>query len=164
MSVNLSPIYGAGAQLFNDDGTPLAGGFIYTYSAGTTTPLATYTDVTGNIAHTNPIELDASGRVPSGEIWLTSGNSYKFVVKTSADVLIGTFDNINVPAGQGYVTATQGQTIVTVPFTYTVGQNTMYVFVNGSKQVITLNYTETNSTTVTFVSGLNAGDIVEFIQ
>lgn len=164
MSVNLSPVYGAGAQLFNDDGTPLAGGFIYTYSAGSTTPLATYTDSTGNTAHTNPIELDPTGRVPSGEIWLIAGNSYKFIVKTSADVLIGTYDNIGVAAGQGYVTATQGQTVVTVPFTYTVGQNTMYVFVNGSKQVISLNYTETNPTTVTFVSGLNAGDIVEFIQ
>jgi hypothetical protein len=32
--------------------------------------------------------------VPGGEIWLTVGLSYKFVLNTSANVLIGTYDNI----------------------------------------------------------------------
>ncbi len=93
MGVNISLFAGVGAQLFNDNGVPLAGGKIYTYSAGTTTPLATYTSFTGLIAHTNPIVLDASGRV--NEIWLTEGLSYKFVVEDSAGTLIGTYDNIN---------------------------------------------------------------------
>ena len=65
---------------------------------------------------------------------------------------------------EGYVTATQGQTVVTVPFSYSIGSNALKVFVNGSKQVISLNYTETTTTSVTFLSGLNVGDIVEFIQ
>ena len=71
MSVNLSLAGGAAVQFFNNDGTPLAGGLIYTYAAGSSTPAATYTTNTGLIAHTNPIVLDSSGRVPSGEIWLT---------------------------------------------------------------------------------------------
>lgn len=95
MAVNLSPVYGAGAQLFDNNGFPLAGGFIYTYLAGTSTPASTYTSSTGNIQHSNPIILDASGRVPGGEIWLTTQISYKFVIEDSSSVLIGTYDNIN---------------------------------------------------------------------
>ena len=94
MSVFLSPIGGAGWQFFNNDGTVLAGGKLYTYIAGTSTPQVTYTTYTGNIAHTNPIILDSSGRVPSGEIWLLGTSAYKFVFNTSANVLIATYDNI----------------------------------------------------------------------
>jgi len=93
MGVNISLFAGVGAQLFDDSGVPLAGGKINTYAAGTTTPLATYTSYTGLIAHSNPIVLDASGRV--NEIWLTEGLTYKFVVEDSAGNLIGTYDNVN---------------------------------------------------------------------
>lgn len=94
MTVQLSMFAGAGAQFFDNNGVPLAGGLIYSYVAGTTTPLATYTTNTGLIAHSNPIVLDSAGRVPGGEIWLTSGSTYKFVLNTSASVLIATYDNI----------------------------------------------------------------------
>jgi hypothetical protein len=93
MAVNLSFIGGAGWQFFDDNGDPLSGGKIYTYAAGTTTPLATYTSRTGATANTNPIILDAAGRTPE-QIWSTEGSLYKYVVKTSADVTIRTWDNI----------------------------------------------------------------------
>jgi hypothetical protein len=92
MSVLLSPV-GNGQQFFDNNGIPLAGGYIYTYQAGSTTPLATYTDVNGNITNSNPIVLSPSGRLPF-ELWLTVGFSYKFVIKTSDDVLIQTLDNL----------------------------------------------------------------------
>jgi hypothetical protein len=94
MSVNLSPVGGAAAQFFTNNGVILSGGKIYTYAAGTTTPQVTYTSSSGVITHTNPIILDSAGRVPGGEIWLTNGLAYKFIVKTSDEVLIGTYDNI----------------------------------------------------------------------
>jgi parallel beta-helix repeat protein len=95
MSVTLSLFAGAGAQFFDNNGNVLSGGKIYTYQAGTTTPLATYTSNSESAFHTNPIILDAAGRVPSGgEIWLTLGVGYKFVLRTSTDVLIATYDNI----------------------------------------------------------------------
>jgi hypothetical protein len=93
MSVNLSYLAGAGAQFFDDSGVPLTGGLIYTYLAGTTTPATTYTDITGAVANTNPIILDAAGR-PANEIWLTNGQTYKFIVRTSTNVLIRSYDNI----------------------------------------------------------------------
>jgi hypothetical protein len=81
-------------QIFGTDGTPLVGGKIYTYSAGTTTPLATYTDAGGLTANTNPIILDSLGQA---SIWLSTSTSYKFSVYTSANVLLYTVDSIAAP-------------------------------------------------------------------
>ena len=62
-------------------------------------------------------------------------------------------------------TATQGQTVFTLTnFDYAPGTNNLAVFVNGSKQVSGTNYTETNVNTVTFTTGLNVGDVVEFLS
>lgn len=93
MAVSLSQYAGAGAQFFDNNGNPLAGGLIYTYAAGTTTPAATYTSSSGLTANANPIVLDSAGRTPA-QIWLTSGLSYKFVLQTSLGVTIKTDDNI----------------------------------------------------------------------
>ena len=96
MTVFLSPVGGAGAQFFDNNGNPLSGGKLYTYSAGTATPQATYTTSQGNVPWTNPIVLDAAGRVPSSsEIWLADDLLYKFVLKDANDVLIATYDNIS---------------------------------------------------------------------
>lgn len=94
MAVKLSPLAGAGWQFFDNLGIPLAGGLLYTYTAGTTTPQATYTSSTGTIANSNPIVLDSAGRT-TNQTWLTTGIAYKFVLQTAAAVTIGTYDNIS---------------------------------------------------------------------
>lgn len=107
---------------FDDaNGNPLAGGKLYTYLAGTTTPQGTFTDETGNTPNTNPIILDSAGRA---DIWLGSG-TYKFVLADSNDVVQWTVDNVtsgassdstsawttyNVTDGQA-ATALSGQTV-----------------------------------------------------
>lgn len=101
MTVNLSALAGAGQQFFDNNGTILTAGKLYSYAAGTTTPQATYTTASGSTAHSNPIVLDSAGRVATGEIWLTAGNNYKFVLKTSADVTLATWDNITGINGTG---------------------------------------------------------------
>ena len=94
MAVNLSPVGGVAAQFFDNSGNVLTGGKLYTYLAGTTTPAVAYTTAAGNIAWSNPIILDASGRVSgSGEIWLTDGIQYKFILRDSNAVLIATSAN-----------------------------------------------------------------------
>ena len=108
MSVNLSPIAGAGWQFFDNAGNILGGGLLYVYAAGTTTPVTTYQDSSGSVAHTNPIVLDSAGRVPT-EVWLTAGASYKFVLKTSTSVTLWTQDNlraINDPASVAWSSIT----------------------------------------------------------
>ena len=136
MSVFLSPIGGAGWQFFNNDGTVLAGGKIYTYAAGTSTPKATYTTVAGNIAHSNPIILDSSGRVPSGQIWLLA-QPYKFSIFTSANVLIATYDNIYGEGAAAYqvqnFTGTGLQTVFTLS-NASLGENYTFVYINGVYQ------------------------------
>lgn len=89
-------------QFFTAGGIPLVGGKLYTYAAGTTTPLATYTDSTGASANTNPVILDSRGEA---NVWLGVG-SYKMVLKDSVDTLIWTVDNIlNVNQLSSYTVA-----------------------------------------------------------
>lgn len=94
----LSPIL-QDAQ-FNDDGTFLAGGLIWFYEAGTSTPLLAYTTPVADTAWTNPIQLNARGET-GGEIWLTAGSSYKMVLEGPPEygqthgIVISTFDNIS---------------------------------------------------------------------
>lgn len=174
MAVNLSPIGGVAAQFFDNSGNVLSGGKIFTYAAGTTTPQATYTSSSGATPLANPIILDAAGRVPTGEIWLTDGSQYKFIIKTSTDVQIGSYDNIvginsnfvNYTNSQEFQTATAGQTVFTLTtMAYQPGTNSLSVFVDGVNQYgpgALYAYQETSSTVVTFTSGLHVGADVKF--
>jgi len=137
MSVNLSAFGGVGWQFFDNNGVPLAGGLIYTYAAGTTTPQVTYTTSAGTIAHTNPIVLNSAGRVPGGELWLVIGLNYKFVLQTSTATTIATYDNIYGSGSRvaflNNFTGTGSQT----NFTLTVApsdENNTQVYINGVYQ------------------------------
>ena len=133
-AVLLSPFAGVGAQLFDDNGVPLSGGKIYSYLAGTSTPTPTFTTSAGNVAHTNPIVLDAAGRVPTGEIWLSFGNSYKFILEDSASTLIGTFDNIG-GVGNGSNVQNYTGNGSTTTFALPVGATGVFnIFINGVYQ------------------------------
>lgn len=174
MAVNLSPVGGVAAQFFDNSGNVLTGGKIYTYSAGTTTPAATYTTSNGATPWSNPIVLDASGRVSgSGEVWLTDIIAYKFILKDSNDVLIATYDNItginsnfvNFVSETEIQTATAGQTVFNLTtMQYQPGNNNLLVFVDGVNQYEGSSYSfvETDENTVTFVSGLHVGAEVKF--
>jgi hypothetical protein len=94
MTVYLSSFGGVGWQFFDGNGQPLSGGKIFSFEAGTTIPAPTYTDDSGTTTHTNPIVLTSVGRVPSGQIWQPANPPYKFVLYTSDDILIGTFDDV----------------------------------------------------------------------
>lgn len=84
---------------FTDNANFLAGGLIWTYVAGTTTPQAVYTDATAATAWTNPIVLDQRGEC-GGEIWLAAGQAYKFVLEEAPfygqahGTVVSTFDDI----------------------------------------------------------------------
>lgn len=138
MAVCLSIFGGVGAQFFDNNGDPLSGGKIYTYEAGTATPLATYTSSIGNIAHTNPIVLDAAGRVPAGgEIWNDYLKLYKFILKTSTDVTIATYDNVGGSFNAGSIVANFTGTGSATAFTLVgapANENATNVYINGVYQ------------------------------
>lgn len=91
MTVQLAPltIY----QAFYPNGSPLAGGQLFTYVAGTSTPQATYTDSTGSTPNTNPVILNASGQA---NLWLNPALTYKFVLEDKNGNIVppGSIDNI----------------------------------------------------------------------
>ena len=137
-AVSLSAFGGVGAQFFDNSGNVLTGGKIYTYEAGTTTPLASYTSSSGNTAHTNPIVLNAAGRVPSGgEIWIAL-RFYKFVLETSTGVLIATYDNVGSSFNATAIIANFTGNGSTVAFTLASapagGENATNVYINGVYQ------------------------------
>lgn len=137
-AVSLSAFGGVGAQFFDNSGNVLTGGKIYTYEAGTTTPLASYTSSTGTTAHTNPIVLNAAGRVPSGgEIWIAI-RLYKFVLETSTGVLIATYDNVGSSFNATAIIANFTGNGSTVAFTLASapagGENATNVYINGVYQ------------------------------
>jgi hypothetical protein len=171
MSVTPSPIGGFAAQFFDNNGVILSGGKIYTYAAGTTTPQAVYTSASGATPHANPIILDSAGRVPGGEIWLTDGLVYKFVIETATAILIGTYDNItginsnfvNYTIQEEVQTATANQTVFNLStINYTPGTNSLTVYIDGVNQYVGDSYLETDSDTVTFTSGVHVGGEVKF--
>jgi len=87
MAVLMTPPY---MYFTDDDGAPLAGGLIYTYAAGSySTPKAAYTTAAGDTEHSNPIELDSSGRAV-----IFIDGSYNYIVKTAAGVTIRSVPNV----------------------------------------------------------------------
>jgi len=80
-------------QFFDANGNPLAGGKLYTYASGTSTPLVTYADSTGTAANTNPIILNSRGEA---NVWLSTP-LYTMSLYSATNVLIWTVDGINGP-------------------------------------------------------------------
>ena len=92
-------------------GVAVAGAKIYTYLAGTTTASATYTTAAVDVANANPIVADSAGRYTA---YLSAGGNYKFIYKTSGDVLIREQDNVLAVPGSAVnldIEGTVGQAV-----------------------------------------------------
>lgn len=115
-------------QYFDNDGTPLDGGFLYTYVSGTTTPQATYVDQAGLEANTNPIVLDAAG---AASMWLIEGVEYTFVLKRADTTTVRTRDDVaGVASGGDAVTSvntfTGAVTLTADDIAFTTGTSTTW--------------------------------------
>jgi len=141
-------------QFFDLNGAPLSGGLLYTYAAGTTTPLASYTDSTGLIANTNPIVLDSRGEA---NVWLGTA-SYKLALYTSAGVLIWTVDNISTNGSNLSVTDHTGDGTTTV---FAVDDGFTAIYINGVYQ--NRNTYSVTSGTVTFSQAPPITSIIEVV-
>jgi len=113
--------------------------------------------------------LDAAGRTPA-EIWLTGGSLYKFILKSSVGVQIGSYDNI--PA-IGDVTSIN--TLITVAGTntltglatpslagYVAGAQYSFIAQNNNTAAVTIDIDTLGAKSITKVGSvaLEAGDIV----
>lgn len=111
--------------------TPEPGMLINTYSAGGSSPAATYTDSNGSATNKNPVEADANGLFPA--IYLPLGMSYKFIAThavtnqlppdpiSNMGVVIWTQDGIaSVPASSPSldIIGTAGETLLALAEVY----------------------------------------------
>ncbi len=165
-SVVLSPLFN-GFQGFLSNGDVNSGGLLYTYAAGTSTPLATYTTAAAIIQNSNPIVFDSAGRPPQ-EIWLLLGTGYKFQLNDSLGNPIATYDDISGSNFTGAINnqtfnATAAQTVFNLSFSYVTGAKNLQVFKNGSHLVSGSDFTETSTTSFTLAtaSSANLNDVID---
>ena len=134
-----SPLFSA---VDNLTGLPLAGGLLYTYASGTTTPQATYTDNTLTTQMPNPIVLDNYGQA---KFWLNNVTAYRFNLLNAVGVQQAHYpvDNISpnsivvgisvayastiTPTGSIFHLTTTAGAVATinVPYTGFIGQITI---------------------------------------
>ena len=158
MSVSVNPPY----PIFSEaDGLPLENGYIWVGSANLdpqTNPINVYWDAALTITAAQPIRTLNGYVVYQGtpSRFYTNGDySIRVMDKNGSTIYTSLSGNfLGIGGGNQVITATAGQTVFNA-----VG---VFVFVNGSKQIYTLNYTQTGTNT-TFLTGLNVGDVVEFI-
>jgi hypothetical protein len=85
-----------GDQFFDASGNVLAGGSLYYYRAGTTTPQATYSEQSGSTANPNPIPLNAAGRL-TASVFLGSNYDYKELLVDAFGVTVAPWPVDNIP-------------------------------------------------------------------
>lgn len=102
--VSVTPISRPYVTFVDAAGLPCAQCTLTTDAAGTTMPLATYTDSTGTSTNTNPIVLDAAG---GHQIWFGPG-AYKLILKSFLGATIWTVDNVKGGGGLGNVCGPAG--------------------------------------------------------
>jgi hypothetical protein len=150
MAYYLSPA-GVMVQQLTNAGLPLSGGKVYIYSAGTVTPINSYTDSTGVTLNANPIILNSAGRLPNS-IWIASNTAHKMVLKDSTGNTLSTIDSMygindpynlnttinNLPTGGGTANA-QTVTNATPQTALTNGLLQWYIPANTNTGATTLN-------------------------
>lgn len=90
-------------QFLGDNGAPLAGGSVYFYVPGTTTPKDTYQDAAGTILNTNPVGLDSGGFAV-----IYGSGTYREVVKDGSGNTI--YDQLTSDASASSSTSWAGTT------------------------------------------------------
>ena len=186
-TVNLSPLFN-GVTSFNALGQILSGGLLYTYQAGSSTPLATYTTVNGTIANANPIVLGTDGKLPN-ELWLQYGYSYKFVLQDANNNLVATYDNISgiltqipsasptlpsgiiliwsgstgsIPSGYVLCDGTNGTPDLRNSFVLGAGNSYTVGQTGGSTDAIVVSHTHTATSTVTDPGHNHLGSVYSY--
>lgn len=140
-------------------GTPLAGGKLYFYASGTSTPLATYSDAALTTPNANPVIANASGYW--GAIFLQALD-YKVLLKDANDVQIWSADPVSGSSGSG-----QSNNVRTITTNTTITSNDGTLICNSASAITatlpsaasvtgqTFTFVQTNTGNVTLVGTIN---------
>jgi hypothetical protein len=104
-----------GERFTDNSGDALAGGKIYYYEAGTTTLQNTYSDADGTSANTNPLVLDAYGRLQTA-VYLTTAADFKELLTDSSDNTIDPWPMDDIPAAVDPLAGQTGFSLPLVPW------------------------------------------------
>lgn len=141
-------------RFWDSSDASLAGGKLYSYEAGTSTPKATYQDRDGLVPNTNPIILDSTGYA---DVWIGSGY-YKFVLKDSSDNILWTEDDISLPSEAALAASFwRGVTYITSansPYTITQDDNGHLISVDATSGAVIVNMAEISSLSLPFNVGV----------
>ena len=89
-------------QFFDENGKPISSGKLYTYIAGSSTPVVTYKTISGGTEsanmNTNPIILDMAGMA---DLVISNDTAYKFVLFDKNNVKKHTWDNVTAGGSEG---------------------------------------------------------------
>lgn len=125
-------------QFLTADPNVREGSLLYSYAAGTSTPLSTYTDkdLTPGLENTNPIVLDSLGQPPSAVFLSNVG--YKFILKTSAGVTVWTADDVFTSdySGRAKITGYNGNPNTHVAGTAATGSTAADVIMDYANNII----------------------------
>lgn len=149
---------------------PNAGGKLFTYISGTTTPQVTYTSSTAMVPNANPVIFDANG---FANVWLDASLTYTFLETDSTGTPIRTQDGISNSAGTTgapgtFACAQATGTVDAITASYspvlTLADKTMCAFISSGKNTLsnpTFGPDGLTAHTITKLGGqvLIAGDI-----
>lgn len=76
-------------RIVDTNGVPLGGAKLYSYEAGTTTPLDTFNDSTLSVANSNPLVADANGTF---DYIFLAADDYRFVFEDADGNTLATFE------------------------------------------------------------------------
>lgn len=152
---------------YDRSGQPLDAGYIYVGLPGINpevSPITVYWDSSLTTTAAQPIRTlnGYPSRNGSPSNIIASQSPYSILIRDKTGALVYSDLNFTAPtyAGTETITATAGQTVFNLSVSYNPGTNDLQVFVNGLLLQKTADYTETSSTSITFTSGLAAGDEV----
>jgi len=139
---------------------PTGGDYFYVSLISLSGPIIEIVKCTARSGDIFTIERGQEGT--TAQYWNTGDNAQLRITAAGMNYIAGSTASTTLEQS---FTATQGQTVFTLTtFDYSPGTNNLAVFVNGSKQVSGTNYSETSVNVVTFTTGLNDGDVVEFLS
>lgn len=167
----MSTPFAGSMQIIGASG-PVSGALIDTFVAGTLTPQAAYTTAALDVAQTNPVVCDATGRA---SLWLNPALNYRIRARNADGTSIAgaEWDNVSsaadsagsTAAGSAYseetFTATEGQLAFTLASAAVAGVDAVSVIVDGIDLLETDDWTLSGGTLITLASGLSAGQTVK---
>jgi hypothetical protein len=152
---------------YDRSGQPLDAGYIYIGTPGINpevSPITVYWDSSLTTTAAQPIRTlnGYASRDGSPSNIIASQSPYSILIRDRTGALVYSDLNFTAPAYAftQTITATAGQTLFNLSASYNPGSNDLQVYVNGLLMQKTADYTETSSTSLTFTSGLSAGDEV----